>query len=108
MDNLGKRHPNPEHSDDEEEVSLEELYKKLVKYNNNLYKIDTLIQVEKEEIKKESYRKLKNSLLQAINYQEEAIKLAEEDGVESYSKDRLKPEYAERVIFQFSRIFRIF
>lgn len=84
-------------SESEEELSLEEIYKKLVTYNNNLYKIDTLISVEQEETKKESYRKLRNSLMQAINYQEEAIKLAEEDGVESYSKDRLKPEYAERV-----------
>jgi hypothetical protein len=50
-------------SEEEEELSLEELYKKLVTYNNNLYKIDTLISVEKEEIKKDGYRKLRNSLL---------------------------------------------
>lgn len=82
---------------EEEELSLEELYKKLVTYNNNLYKIDTLISVEKDDDKKEGYKKLRNSLLQAISYQEEAIKLAEEDGVESYSTARVKPEYAERV-----------
>ena len=50
-------------SESEEELSLEEIYKKLVTYNNNLYKIDTLISVEQEETKKESYRKLRNSLM---------------------------------------------
>ena len=57
-----KDHSSSE-SEAEEELSLEELYKKLVAYNNNLYKIDTLISVEKEEIKKDNYRKLRNSLL---------------------------------------------
>ena len=78
-------------------MSLEELYKKLVTYNNNLYKIDTLISVEKDETKKENYKKLRNSLLQAINYQEEAIKLAEDDETETFSKERLRPEFVDRV-----------
>lgn len=65
---MQKRPEEGSSSESEEDVSLEELYKKLVTYNNNLYKIDTLISVEKDEAKKESYKKLKNSLLQAINY----------------------------------------
>jgi len=63
MSRRNKKEESSSESEAEEELSLEELYKKLVTYNNNLYKIDTLISVEKEEIKKDGYRKLKNSLL---------------------------------------------
>ena len=94
---MQKRKEESSASESEEDVSLDELYKKLVTYNNNLYKIDTLISVEKDETKKENYKKLRNSLVQAINYQEEAIKLAEDDETETFSKERLKPELVDRV-----------
>ena len=94
---MQKKKEESSSSESEEEVSLEELYKKLITYNNNLYKIDTLISVEKDEAKKESYRKLRNSLIQAINYQEEAIKLAEDDETATFNKERLRPEFVDRV-----------
>lgn len=92
-----KRETFEENSDSEDEYSLEELYKKLITYKNNLFKIDTLISVETEEEKIKKYQKLRTSLVQAISYQEEAIKLAEEDNIETWSKSRILPEYIDRV-----------
>jgi hypothetical protein len=105
MESLNKREkPEDDQSDEEiqdDEYSLEELYKKLINYKNNLFKIDTLISIEKDEGKMEKYKKLRASLTQAIAYQDEAIKLAEEDNNESYSKERLLPEYIDRVKYSF-------
>lgn len=92
-----KRETFEENSDSEDEYSLEELYKKLITYKNNLFKIDTLISVETEEEKIKKYQKLRNSLVQAISYQEEAIKLAEEDNKETWSEERVLPEFIDRV-----------
>lgn len=92
-----KREDFEENSESEDEYSLEELYKKLITYKNNLFKIDTLISVETDEDKTKKYQKLRTSLVQAINYQEEAIKLAEEDGADSWSTERVIPEYIDRV-----------
>ena len=42
--------------------SIEELYKKLITYKNNLFKIETLISLETEKEQTEQYEKLKNKL----------------------------------------------
>ena len=82
---------------DEEVFSLEDYYKKLITYKNNLFKINTLINMAASGEETTKYQKMKNSLTQAIAYQDEAIKLAEDENTESFSKDRILPEYIDRV-----------
>ena len=48
--------------------AIEDLYKKLITYKNNLFKIETLISLETEKEQTDQYEKLKDKLNQAISY----------------------------------------
>jgi len=65
---------NKETAAQSEDEALITLYKRLIEYKNNLFKIDTLISLEKDVDTITELRSLKNNLVEAISYQEETIK----------------------------------
>lgn len=85
--------------DHRQDESLDKQYTKLIEYKNNLYKIDTLIGLERDEKSLSELNKLKGNLQQAITYQEENIRLTQKTSSFVFSTDRLLPEYVDRVIF---------
>ena len=68
-------------TNDQEEGSeyntLIEHYKKLIEYKNNLVKTDALLAIEKDAAVQEEIKKVKNSLLQAISYEDDVIKFTQ-------------------------------
>lgn len=83
-----------DHGQDE---TLDKQYTKLIEYKNNLYKIETLMSLEKDDKTMTELAKLKNNLKQAISYQEENIKLTQRTSSFVFNTERLLPEYVERV-----------
>ena len=91
---------DPSKSDDPvqtEEESLITLYKRLIEYKNNLFKIDTLISLEKDSDTIQELRGLRTNLIEAISYQEETIKLTQKSEEFLYSCDRVEPHFVDRV-----------
>jgi hypothetical protein len=52
-------------------------YLKLMQYKNNLFKLDTLIQLEKDSSTHEELVGMRGDLLQAISYQEDVVKFTQ-------------------------------
>jgi len=81
--------------------SLPSLYKQLLKYKSNLYKISALLSLPASSgttsASEAQLASLKNSINQAIAYYEEAIALAENEGDETLSRDMLSKEHQGRV-----------
>lgn len=88
---------NQSEYDHRQDESLDKQYTKLIEYKNNLYKIDTLISLEKDEKAISELHKLKNNLQQAITYQEENIKMTQKTSTFVFSTERLLPDYVDRV-----------
>ena len=80
-----------------EDEALLTLYKRLIEYKNNLFKIDTLISLEKDIDTITELRALKNNLVEAISYQEETIKQTQKSEEFIYSTERVEPHYVDRV-----------
>ena len=77
--------------------SLDKMYTSLIEYKNNLFKIDTLISIEKDEAQVAEFVKFKNNLNQAIEYQENNIKIQQKSDSFIFNTERLRPEFRDRV-----------
>jgi survival-of-motor-neuron-related-splicing factor 30 len=78
-------------------TDLIEHYKKLLEYKNNLFKIDTLLAIEKEEETQDELSKLRGDLLQAISYQEDVIRFTQGHDDFTFNADRLVNEDTDRL-----------
>jgi len=77
--------------------NLIELYKKLLEYKNNLFKIDALLSIEREIETQEELTKLRGDLLQAISYQEDMIKFTQNSDNYIFNNERLSNEHVDRL-----------
>lgn len=82
---------------DHNKKTLEELYTDLIEYKNNLFKIETLMALERDDSELETFAQMRNSLKQAIAYQVDAIKLAQGEYELTFNGELLKPEYTDRL-----------
>ena len=88
---------DPDEGLDQNKKTLEEQYTDLIEYKNNLFKIETLMSLEKDENELETLAMMKGSLRQAISYQLQAIHLAQGGQELSFNGDLLRAEYLDRV-----------
>ena len=77
--------------------NLIELYKKLIEYKNNLFKIDALLAIEKEPETLEELTKLRAELIPSISYQEDVIKFTQNSDDYIYNHERLTNEHIDRL-----------
>ena len=80
-----------------ENSQLVEHYKTLITYKNNLFKLDTLIQLETDEEQVSYYVKLRQDLFGAINYEESSIKSLQNSDNFLFSVEILLPEHVDRL-----------
>jgi len=78
-------------------TTLIELYQKLLEYKNNLFKIDALLAIEKEQETQDELSKLRGDLLQAISYQEDVIKFTQGSDEYIFNTERLTNAHADRL-----------
>lgn len=64
-------------------------YKKLMSYKNNLFKLDTLISLEKDPETKEELTQMRLDLLQAVSYQEDVVKFTQNTEDYYFSVERI-------------------
>ena len=95
LDTKDPPNPDSELVQNEEESQIT-LYKRLIEYKNNLFKIDTLISLEKDSDTIQELRSLRTNLVEAISYQEETIKLTQKSEEFIYSSERVEPHYVDR------------
>lgn len=88
---------DPSEDLDHNKKTLEELYTDLIEYKNNLFKIETLMALERDDSELEIFAQMKTSLKQAIAYQVDAIKLAQGEYELTFNGELLKPEYTDRL-----------
>lgn len=81
---------------DENESQIS-LYKRLIDYKNNQFKLDTQISLEKDEDTIQELRGLKSNLIEAISYQEETIKLTQKNEEFQYNTERVESHFLGRV-----------
>lgn len=79
------------------EPELIEEYKKLIEYKNNLFKLEALTALEQNEAEREVLIKLRDELVQIIQFQESAIKSRQKSDEFVLSADRLTGEEIDRV-----------
>mmetsp|Transcript_28908 Transcript_28908/g.26250 ORF Transcript_28908/g.26250 Transcript_28908/m.26250 type:complete len:99 (-) Transcript_28908:330-626(-) len=88
-------------TNDQEEGSeyntLIEHYKKLIEYKNNLVKTDALLAIEKDAAVQEEIKKVKNSLLQAISYEDDVIKFTQNSDNYFFSPNILDSKVIDRL-----------
>lgn len=82
---------------EEDNSNLVDLYKKLIEYKNNLFKIDTLLSLDQDEATKEELSTLRNDLVQAISYQEDVIKFNQNSDDFIFSVELLTDDLVGRI-----------
>jgi hypothetical protein len=88
---------DPDDGLDQNKKTLEEQYTDLIEYKNNLFKIETLMSLEKDESELETLAMMKGSLRQAISYQLQAIQLAQGGQDLTFNGDLLKADHLDRI-----------
>ncbi len=76
-------------TEESEYPSLIESYKTIVTYKSNLFKLQALIQLEKDDATREEFLQMKNDLTQAIQYQDDQIKKLQGTDTYLFSVERL-------------------
>lgn len=77
--------------------NVEKMYSDMIEYKKNMFMIDTLLKTEAGDKEKEEYMKYKNSLKQAIQHQEDMIKLQHANGEFFFNTDHLQVHIVGRV-----------
>ncbi len=72
-------------------------YLKLMQYKNNLFKLDTLIQLEKDPSTHEELVAMRGDLLQAISYQEDVVKFTQNTDDYYFNVERITSSAVGRV-----------